>query len=56
MKNNFFIKTGYSLFESMLSIDDVIEYAIKNNLDKIALIETNFLSECCFFRRKLPTI
>ena len=36
-----FNKSNYTLLSSLLKIDDLIEYAKKNNLSCIALTDTN---------------
>ena len=34
-------KSNYSLLSSLLTIDDIISFAIKNNMQSIAISDTN---------------
>ncbi len=52
MKNNIFIRTGYSFFDSMLKVDDIINYAKKNHLSKIGFIDKNFMHATFDFYQK----
>ncbi len=52
MKNNLFIRTGYSFFGSMLKVDDIISYAKNNNLSKIGFIDKNFMHATFDFYQK----
>ena len=36
-----FNKSNYTLLSSLLKIDDLIDYAIKNNISSIAITDTN---------------
>ncbi len=40
---NYFIKSGYSFFKSILSIDSIISFAKKENLKQIALIDEEIM-------------
>ncbi len=52
MKNNLFIKTGYSFFKSMLKVDDIISFAKENNLEKIGFIDDDFMHAAFDFYQK----
>ena len=46
-----FNKSNYSLLSSMLKIDDIISYAVDNNLPKIALTDTNMYGAMEFIKK-----
>ena len=46
-----FNKSNYTLLSSLLKIDDLIEYAKKNNLSCIALTDTNMYGTMEFIKK-----
>ena len=46
-----FNKSNYSLLSSMLKIDDIISYAVDNNLPNIALTDTNMYGAMEFIKK-----
>ena len=46
-----FNKSNYSLLSSMLKIDDIISYAVDNNLPMIALTDTNMYGTMEFIKK-----
>ena len=43
------IKTDYSLMKSLIKIDDLISYAIKNNINTLGIIDDNLNSSHIFY-------
>ena len=44
------VKSNYSLLSSMLKIDDIIAYAIKNNYPAVALCDINMYGVMYFYK------
>ena len=44
-------KSNYTLLSSLLKIDDLIEYAEKNNLPSIAIADTNMFGTMEFIKK-----
>ena len=38
---NLCVKSGYSFFDSTLKVQDIVNYAIKNKLEEIALVDNS---------------
>ena len=45
------IKTDYSLMKSLIKIDDLISYAINNNLNTIGILDDNLASSHIFYEK-----
>jgi len=43
------IKTDYSLLKSLIKIPDLIEYAKKNNITTLGILDDNLYSSMCFY-------
>jgi len=46
-----FNKSNYSLLSSLLKIDDIVKYAIDNNISSIALTDTNMYGVMEFIKK-----
>ena len=46
-----YIKSNYSLLSSMLKIDDIISYSLKNNLTSCFLTDTNMFGAMEFYQK-----
>lgn len=46
-----YIKSNYSLLSSMLKIDDIIDYSLKNNLTSCFLTDTNMYGAMEFYKK-----
>ena len=44
-------KSNYSLLSSLLTIDDIISFAIKNNMQSIAISDTNMYGTMEFIKK-----
>ena len=44
-------KTNYTLLSSLLTIDDLVNHAIKNNLDSISITDTNMYGTMEFIKK-----
>ncbi len=47
------VKTDYSLLKSLITIDDLISYAIKNNLHTLGILDNNLNSSYAFYKKCL---
>lgn len=53
MYTNLFIKTNYSLLQSLITLDDLFNYAQKNNLKALAICDDNLKLSYTFYKRCL---
>lgn len=53
MYTNLFIKTNYSLLQSLITLDDLFNYAKKNNLKALAICDDNLKLSYTFYKRCL---
>ena len=54
MYNLLYVKSNYSLLSSLLTIDDIIDYSINNNIPNAVIVDDNmygvmeFIKKCNF--------
>lgn len=48
-----YVKTNYSLLSSLIKLDDLISYALKNNIKKLALTDSNMYMTIPFYKKCL---
>ena len=51
MISSIYIKTNYSLLSSLISIDKLIEFAIKNNLKSLAICDDDLTPTKLFYNK-----
>lgn len=42
-RNNLIIRTAYTFFNSLIKVDDIIDYSINNNLDYASIVDKNIM-------------
>lgn len=51
MYTNLFIKTNYSMMQSLISLDDLFSYAKKHKLKHLAICDDNLILSYKFYKR-----
>lgn len=51
MYTSLYVKTNYSLLSSLITIDDYINYAIKNNLTSLVITDSNMFGTMEFYKK-----